>query len=106
MKFPQLLPNTTSAGGKAGPTFFLAIAVFGFVFQISSLVTEKELKLRQAMSMMGLYESAYWLSWLTWEAMVTFLSALLTALFGIMFQLDFLKHNNFIVLFLCSSFSK
>lgn len=28
-------------------TFFLAMAMFGFVFQISSLVTEKELKLRQ-----------------------------------------------------------
>ncbi|MFZ8272512.1 hypothetical protein ACO1K0_14180, partial [Staphylococcus aureus] len=30
--------------------FFLAIAMFGFVFQISSLITEKELKLRQAMT--------------------------------------------------------
>ncbi|OAY80034.1 ABC transporter A family member 2, partial [Ananas comosus] len=29
--------------------FFLAIAMFGFVFQISSLVTEKELKLRQVL---------------------------------------------------------
>lgn len=36
-----------SAVGTMGPTFFLAIAMFGFVFQISSLVTEKELKLRQ-----------------------------------------------------------
>ncbi|KAK6123307.1 hypothetical protein DH2020_042958 [Rehmannia glutinosa] len=30
-----------------GPTFFLAIAMFSFVFQISALVTEKELKLSQ-----------------------------------------------------------
>lgn len=30
-----------------GPTFFLAIAMFSFVFQIGSLVSEKELKLRQ-----------------------------------------------------------
>nr|GMC69714.1 ABC transporter A family member 2 [Ipomoea batatas] len=36
-----------SAVGAAGPTFFLAIAMFSFVFQISALVTEKELKLRQ-----------------------------------------------------------
>ncbi|KAK4568284.1 hypothetical protein RGQ29_003887 [Quercus rubra] len=29
------------------PPFFLAVAMFGFVFQMGSLVTEKELKLRQ-----------------------------------------------------------
>lgn len=36
-----------SAVQSAGPTFFLAIAMFAFVFQISALITEKELKLRQ-----------------------------------------------------------
>ncbi|XP_078158441.1 ABC transporter A family member 2-like [Carex rostrata] len=92
--------KTFSALGQAGPTFFLAIAMFGFVFQISSLVTEKELKLRQAMSMMGLYESAYWLSWFTWEAMLTLISSLLTLLFGIIFQFPFFKNNSFVVLFL------
>lgn len=39
-----------SAVGTIGPTFFLAIAMFGFVFQISSLITEKELKLRQVLT--------------------------------------------------------
>ncbi|KAF5933668.1 hypothetical protein HYC85_029839 [Camellia sinensis] len=33
----------------------------------SSLIMEKELKLRQAMTMMGLYDTAYWFTWLTWE---------------------------------------
>lgn len=41
----------------------------------------------QAMSIMGLYESAYWLSWLTWEALLTLISALFTVLFGMMFSL-------------------
>lgn len=36
-----------SAVGTIGPAFFLAIAMFNFVLQMSSLVTEKELKLRQ-----------------------------------------------------------
>ncbi|XP_019082065.1 ABC transporter A family member 2 isoform X4 [Vitis vinifera] len=36
-----------------GPTFFLAIAMFGFVIQISSLITEKELKLRQLVTIFG-----------------------------------------------------
>ncbi|CAK9158689.1 unnamed protein product [Ilex paraguariensis] len=89
-----------SAVTTVGPTFFLAIAMFGFVLQISSLITEKELKLRQAMTMMGLYDTAYWLSWLTWEGVITLLSSLLIVLFGMMFQFDFFLNNEFPVVFL------
>ncbi|XP_075519486.1 LOW QUALITY PROTEIN: ABC transporter A family member 2-like [Primulina tabacum] len=92
--------ETFSAVQRAGPTFFLAIAMFAFVFQVSALITEKELKLRQAMTMMGLYDTAYWLSWLTWEGIISFISSLLTVLFGMMFQFDFFLHNNFAVVFL------
>ncbi|WOL00343.1 ABC transporter A family member 2 isoform X1 [Canna indica] len=99
-EFAHPATETFSAVGSAGPTFFLAIAMFGFVFQISSLVTEKELKLRQAMSIMGLYDSAYWFSWFTWEAFLTLLAALFTVLFGMMFQFNFFKHNSFAILFL------
>ncbi|CAA6672740.1 unnamed protein product [Spirodela intermedia] len=91
--------QTFSAVGNAGPTFFFAMAMFTFVFQIGSLVTEKELKLRQAMSIMGLYESAYWLSWLIWEGFLTLVSALFTVLFGMMFQFNFFLKNSFGVLF-------
>ncbi|KAL6646412.1 hypothetical protein ACP70R_018020 [Stipagrostis hirtigluma subsp. patula] len=99
-EFAHPATETFSTIAQAGPTFFLAIAMFGFVFQISALVTEKELKLRQAMSIMGLYESAYWLSWFTWEAFLTLLSALFTVLFGMMFQFDFFLKNSFGILFL------
>ncbi|XP_058788357.1 ABC transporter A family member 2-like [Vicia villosa] len=88
-----------SAVGTIGPAFFLAIAMFNFVLQMSSLVTEKELKLRQAMTVMGLYDSAYWISWLTWETVVTVLSSILIVLSGMMFQFDFFLKNNFAVLF-------
>lgn len=49
-EFAHPAVETFSAVGTSGPTFFLAIAMFGFVFQISSLITEKELKLRQVFS--------------------------------------------------------
>ncbi|MED6193393.1 ATP-binding cassette sub- A member 2 [Stylosanthes scabra] len=88
-----------SAVASIGPAFFLAIAMFNFVLQMTSLVTEKELKLRQAMTMMGLYDSAYWLSWLIWETVITFLSSLLVVLFGMMFQFRFFLKNNFLVVF-------
>ncbi|XP_050255430.1 ABC transporter A family member 2-like [Quercus robur] len=92
--------DSFSAVGSVGPAFFLATAMFSFVFQISSLITEKELKLRQAMSMMGLYDTAYWLSWLTWEGTLTLLSSLFIVLFGMMFQFDFFLHNSFLVVYL------
>ncbi|XP_074292563.1 ABC transporter A family member 2-like [Silene latifolia] len=89
-----------SAMESIGPTFFLAVAMFGFVFQISALVTEKELKLRQAMSIMGLFDSAYWLSWLAWEGLIVAISSVFIVLFGMMFQFDFFKHNNFAIVLL------
>lgn len=54
----------------------------------------------QAMAMMGLYDTAYWLSWLTWEGIITLLSSLFTVLFGMMFQFDFFLNNSFAVVFL------
>ncbi|XP_015883555.3 ABC transporter A family member 2 [Ziziphus jujuba] len=89
-----------SAIESVGPAFFLATAMFGFVFQMSSLLTEKELKLRQAMTIMGLYDSVYWLSWFTWEGLLTIISSLFILLFGMMFQFDFFLNNSFAVVFL------
>eukprot|EP00246_Nothoceros_aenigmaticus_P013513 TRINITY_DN4700_c0_g1_i2.p1 TRINITY_DN4700_c0_g1~~TRINITY_DN4700_c0_g1_i2.p1 ORF type:complete len:623 (-),score=94.49 TRINITY_DN4700_c0_g1_i2:787-2430(-) len=73
--------------------------MFGFVIQISNLVTERELKLRQAMNTMGLIDSAYWLTWLLWEASLGFISSMLLVIFGLIFQFDFFLHNDFGVLF-------
>ncbi|CAH8350693.1 unnamed protein product [Eruca vesicaria subsp. sativa] len=46
-EFPHPTIEALVVLGKKGPSFFLAIAMFGFVIQLSSLITEKELKLRQ-----------------------------------------------------------
>ncbi|KAF3436036.1 hypothetical protein FNV43_RR23128 [Rhamnella rubrinervis] len=99
-EFPHPAEDLLSAVESVGPPFFLATAMFGFVLQISSLITEKELKLRQAMTMMGLYDSAYWLSWLTWEGILTLISSLFIVLFGMMFQFNFFLNNSFTVVFL------
>lgn len=39
--------NAVSIVGRVGPAFLLAATMFGFVIQLSNLVTEKELRLRQ-----------------------------------------------------------
>ncbi|CAH2064996.1 unnamed protein product [Thlaspi arvense] len=99
-EFPHPTIDAVVALDTIGPTFFLAVSMFGFVLQISSLITEKELKLRQAMTMMGVFDTAYWLSWFTWEGFLTAVSALLIVLFGMMFQFDFFLKNSFPVVFL------
>ncbi|CAH2043967.1 unnamed protein product [Thlaspi arvense] len=91
---------TTSAISIMGPVFFLAFSMLGFVTQLGSLVTEKELKLRQAMTMMGVFDTAYWFSWLTWEGILTFVSSLSLVLFGMMFHFSFFLKNSFFVVFL------
>ncbi|KAH7847609.1 hypothetical protein Vadar_028082 [Vaccinium darrowii] len=84
---------------SAGPLFLLAITIFPFVFQISSLVTEKELKLRQAMTIMCLYDTAYWLSWLVWETTFALLLSLVTVLLGRIFRLPLFLSNSFLIVF-------
>lgn len=92
--------NAESVVGTVGPAFLLAATMFGFVIQLSNLVTEKELRLRQMMATMGLIDSAYWITWLLWEVVLVFISSLLLVLFGMMFQFDFFLHNNFGILFI------
>ena len=41
-----------AAINSVGPSFFLAAAMFGFVFQMTSLISEKELKLRQVLPLL------------------------------------------------------
>ncbi|CAO2818609.1 unnamed protein product [Amaranthus hypochondriacus] len=80
------------------PLFLFTVAMFPFVFQLNSIVLEKELKLRQAMNIMGLYDSAYWLSWLIWESFIILIASLCTVFSGLMFQFPFFLHNSFAVL--------
>ncbi|CAI7736838.1 unnamed protein product [Closterium sp. NIES-54] len=89
-----------SAVGSAGATFLFAAAMFSFVTQASNLVTERELKLRQAMSTMGLMDSVFWLTWFLWEVLLAIISCIFLVCFGMMFQFDFFLHNAFLVLFL------
>lgn len=54
--------------------------------QISAVVQERETKLRQAMRTMGMLDSAFWLTWATYEIFMGFITAMLLAGFGAMWQ--------------------
>lgn len=56
--------------------------MFNFVSQMSNLVLEKELGLRQALRNMGMRDSSYWVSWALFDVIFSFLIALLLVIFG------------------------
>uniref|UniRef100_A0A8D0CJU8 Cholesterol transporter ABCA5 n=1 Tax=Scleropages formosus TaxID=113540 RepID=A0A8D0CJU8_SCLFO len=80
-------------------SIYLVLAFTPFVsFLIVNVAAEKERRLKDAMTMMGLYDSAFWLSWgLLYAALVTTMSVLMaiiatcTALF---------PNSDFLVIFL------
>ncbi|XP_023672701.2 cholesterol transporter ABCA5 [Paramormyrops kingsleyae] len=80
-------------------SIYLVLAFTPFVsFLIVNVAAEKERRLKDTMTMMGLYDSAFWLSWgLLYTALVTAMSVLMsiiatyTALF---------PNSNFLVVFL------
>ncbi|CAI9112242.1 OLC1v1012661C1 [Oldenlandia corymbosa var. corymbosa] len=91
-------PSQLTAGFQV--MFFFAIAVFGFIAQVHTLVLEKEMKLRQTMTIMGLSNSAYWSSWFIWEGFMAFLTSFFIVAFGALFQLDLFLKNSIVVVFL------
>jgi ABC-type multidrug transport system permease subunit len=103
---PQLI--NTNIIGTSGPAFFLGCLMFNFVIQMGQLVTEKELRLREAMSVVGLQDSIYWGTWILTNMAWNTLSGLLLILAGAIFQFNFFLKNDFgtyFFLFLLFGFS-
>lgn len=86
--------------GQISAPFVFAANMFGFVLAITAIVQERELKLRQAMRTMGMLDSAFWLSWASYEIVMGTVTALLLAGFGAMWQFDLFLRNSFGLIFL------
>lgn len=87
--------STSSIVGQVLGPFIFAACLFSFVVQLSSMVGEKELGLRQALTGMGMKDSAYWGSWGLWELTLAFVQAHLMVIFGLILQFDLFKNNNY-----------
>lgn len=87
-KFPQWLIS-----------IYLVLAFTPFVsFLIVNVAAEKEQRLKDTMGMMGLYDSAFWLSWgLLYAALVTTMSVLMAV---IATCTPLFSNSNFFVIFL------
>ncbi len=95
-------PTTQSVNivGQAIGPFIFAANMFNFVLLMSSVVSEKENGLRQALKTSGMLDSAFWCSWIFIELIISVIFSLLLVGFGAMFQFDFFLKNSFSVIFL------
>ncbi|KAL5032325.1 hypothetical protein RTP6_000451 [Batrachochytrium dendrobatidis] len=78
-----------------GPVFFFCAEMIIFINVLNQIVSEKELKLRHSMEVMGLRPSVYWLSHLISNSVLVFINALFTGLFGLAFGFQAFRNTNF-----------
>ncbi|KAL2914225.1 hypothetical protein HK105_206322 [Polyrhizophydium stewartii] len=81
-----------------GPVFFFCSEMIIFINVLNQIVTEKELKLRHGMEVMGLRPAVYWLSHLLSNTALVFINALFTCIFGLAFGFEVFRNTNFAVL--------
>jgi len=83
-----------------GALFYLVGIMISFIITLRQVVAEKDNKILDALRMMGLYESAYWLSWfITYFVMMGF-SAILVVVAGIATRIEVFIYSDFSWMFL------
>eukprot|EP01117_Protostelium_nocturnum_P005730 TRINITY_DN2068_c0_g1_i1.p1 TRINITY_DN2068_c0_g1~~TRINITY_DN2068_c0_g1_i1.p1 ORF type:complete len:1746 (+),score=587.77 TRINITY_DN2068_c0_g1_i1:107-5344(+) len=98
MPHPEI--QSRSVIESQGPLWFFAAIMFNLVFGLGAIVTEKEMKLRSIMQIMGLYDSAYWVAWFVDLIVFTTISVLVLIISGCIFQFKFFLQNDFGLYFL------
>lgn len=90
---PALAPEDVVS--SVGATFYFGALMFNFVIQLSQIVMEKELHLRQTIKQIGVSDSAYWASNLVWFFFINLLTVFMLILSGVIFQFSFYLKNAF-----------
>ncbi|KAJ3054920.1 ATP-binding cassette sub- A member 1 [Rhizophlyctis rosea] len=94
---PETLTDTIIK--NLGPVFFFCSEMVIFINVLNMIVSEKELKLRHGMEMMGLKPAVYWISHFLTISLLVAIAALVTGIFGLIFQFTAFKETNFGVIF-------
>jgi len=81
------------------PIVFFCISMVIFVHLLSSVVSEKETKVRYSMEMMGLKRSVYWTSWAILYLIYYALNTIVTIIMGKLFGYSFFVKTDAMVLF-------
>ena len=88
IEFPHEQLESIDIIGNNGPIFIFAALIVNFVIALGQIVTEKELKLRANLKIMGLYDSAYWTSWFLTLSFFNTCSVFLLIISGCIFQFN------------------
>eukprot|EP01088_Endostelium_zonatum_P016705 TRINITY_DN4623_c0_g1_i1.p1 TRINITY_DN4623_c0_g1~~TRINITY_DN4623_c0_g1_i1.p1 ORF type:complete len:965 (+),score=237.77 TRINITY_DN4623_c0_g1_i1:83-2977(+) len=80
---------------SGGPFFFFGAIMFNVVVAVMQIVSEKEARLRIFTKLMGLSDSAFWLSWFVTHFFFYTLTVLQLILWGYVFDFPFFTKNNF-----------
>lgn len=94
------------AVSMTGPLYFFIPPMFVFGLLISEIVKEKEEKLRNGLSVIGVSATAFWFSWFLVALFFSFMTTNSLILSGYLFQFDlFLKTSYLILLALFLAYS-
>jgi len=83
----------------SGSNIFFCVSMVIFIHMLSSIVSEKESKVRYSMEMMGLKRSVYWTSWAITYIVYFILNTISSIIFGKLFGYGFFAKTDFMVLF-------
>eukprot|EP01090_Pellita_catalonica_P008622 TRINITY_DN196_c0_g1_i1.p1 TRINITY_DN196_c0_g1~~TRINITY_DN196_c0_g1_i1.p1 ORF type:complete len:943 (+),score=171.62 TRINITY_DN196_c0_g1_i1:378-2831(+) len=100
VEYPHEEVNDFSIISDAGPLFFFGAIMFNVVACLNMMVTEKELKLRMFLKLMGLMDSPFWVSWFFTQLLYTTATVLVLIISGLIFQMRFFLVNPFPLYFL------
>jgi hypothetical protein len=98
--WPLIPPSQVSDSivQQLGPVFFFCSEMLIFINVLNQIVTEKELKLRHGMEVMGLKPTVYWLSHFLSNTVLVFFNGLFTTIWGYIFGFQAFRSTNFGVL--------
>lgn len=95
---PTTIPDTVIT--QLGPTFFFCAIMMIFINVLNLMVSEKELKLKSHMEMIGLMKSVYWISWSLSNSFIVICTSGMICLFGLAFGFSAFSKTNFMVLWI------
>lgn len=82
-------------------SFYIALGpIVTFVVMLTEVVREKELKLRQGLSVVGLSHGSYWLHWLLTGMFFATVVSLMSIIMGLITQFQLFYNANFFILFM------
>jgi ABC-type multidrug transport system ATPase subunit len=96
---PTLEADKSDAFNAMGIFWFFCPPTFNLIIFIIQITSEKERKLRKAMSIVGMNSAAYWISWAFSHVFTSFFCTLILVGSGWAFRFDYFVHTHFLVNF-------